>query len=132
MILVGCSSLWCPTLAIRRRRRGRGRWLPPYPKESLEKIPGSWRGSGESAGRSSTGSPAHFALRIGFRFDIRRGVRACHLGGSSLRIGGIFFVLASEISAFLIKRYRFDQLKWIGVMRRREPGHLHVEFAFIQ
>jgi hypothetical protein len=49
-----------------------------------------------------------------------------------LRLGGIFFVLASEIPAFVMIRHRLDQLEWIGVMRRREPGHLHVEFALIQ
>ena len=38
----------------------------------------------------------------------------------------------AEIPAFLIISYRLDQLEWIGVMRRLEPGHRHVEFAFIQ
>ncbi len=33
-------------------------------------------------------------------------------------------------SRFLIISYRLDQLERIGVMRRCEPGHLHVEFAF--
>jgi hypothetical protein len=54
------------------------------------------------------------------------------LGGGILRIGGIFLVLASEIPARVVISHRLDQLEWIGLMRGREPSHLHIEFAFIQ
>jgi hypothetical protein len=49
-----------------------------------------------------------------------------------LGVGGIFLVVASEIPACAVISHRLDQLEWIGVMRGREPGNLHVEFAFIQ
>ena len=46
---------------------------------------------------------------------------------------GIFFVLGCRDSRLChYKLTDFDQLEWIGVMCRREPGDLHVEFAFIQ
>jgi hypothetical protein len=48
-----------------------------------------------------------------------------------LRITGVFFVLASEIPALVVIGHILDHLEWIGLMRGREPGHLHVEFAFI-
>jgi hypothetical protein len=49
-----------------------------------------------------------------------------------LRFVRTFFVLASEISALVVKSHRLDQLERIGMMRGLEPGHRHIEFAFIQ
>jgi hypothetical protein len=45
-----------------------------YSKDFLEEITGRWRRSRDGAGHGSTASPSHFALRIRFRFDIRRSV----------------------------------------------------------
>jgi hypothetical protein len=42
-----------------------------YSKDLLEEIAGSWRRSGNSA-RYGSAALAHFALRIRFRFDVRR------------------------------------------------------------
>jgi len=103
-----------------------------HSKDPLEEIAGSWRRSGESAGHSSRASPPHFSLRICFRLDIGRCVRACHLSRSTLRIAGIFFILAPKIPALVVIGNILDHLERIGLMRWREPGHLHVEFPFIQ
>jgi hypothetical protein len=44
---------------------------------------------------------------------------------------GVFFVLASEIPTLVVIGHILDHLERIGLMRGREPSHLHVEFAFI-
>jgi hypothetical protein len=100
-----------------------------HSKDPLEEIAGSWRRSGESAGRRV--SPTHFPLRICFRFDVRRRVRACHLRSGILRLVRSFFVLASEIASRAMISHCFDQLERIGVMRGCEPGNLHIELSFI-
>src|SRR5206468_7187387 len=129
-VLVGCSSWWCSTPAVRRRWRRSRRWLPMYSKELLEEIAGSWRRSGNSAGHRGASS-AHFTLRIRFRFNIRRCVRTRYLRGGSLRLVRSFFVLASQIASLFVISHRSDHLQRIGFMCGCEPGHLHVEFAFI-
>src|SRR6266568_3198914 len=126
MVLIGSSS--CSTPAVGRWRRRR---LVVYSKDPLEEISGSWRRSGECAGHSSGASPPYFPLRICFRFDIRRCVRACHLRTGSLRLVRSFFVLASEIASRVVISHCFDQLERIGLMCGCEPGDLHIELAFI-
>jgi hypothetical protein len=57
-------------------RRRRGRWLSPA-KEALEKIRSPRRRLRHRHGlraRDSTAALGHLALRVGFRFDIRRRV----------------------------------------------------------
>src|SRR4030095_6360762 len=115
MVLVGCSSWWCSTPAVRwRRRRCLAR---TYSKHLLEENAGGGGRSGESAGHSSRASPPHFSLRICLRLDIRRCVRACHLRSSFLRIAGVFFVLASEIPALVVIGNILDHLERISLVR---------------
>ena len=72
-----------------------------HSKDPLEEIAGSWRRSRERTGHSRT-LPTYFALSICFRFDIRRCIRASHLRCGSLRIAGVFFVVASKIAARVV------------------------------
>src|SRR4029077_14799666 len=130
MILVGCSLRWCSTPAVRRRWWRRRRLARMYSKDLLKEITRSWRRSRESAGHRST-ALAYFALRIRFWFHGTHCGRACHQRSGALRFVRTFFVLASEISALVVKSHRLDQLERIGMMRGLEPGHRHIEFAFI-
>src|SRR5207302_2613134 len=122
-----CSAPAARRLGRRHRRRSR-----VHSKESLEKVAGSLGRSRNSAGYRDGASPPDLSLRVCFRFDIRRRVRTRHLRSRVLRLVGIFFVLASEISSRIMVGHVLDHLEGIGLICGREPGNLHVELAFVE
>jgi hypothetical protein len=103
--------------------------LTPDPEEPLEKVAGLLCRNRNGARNRDGGAPSHFSLRVCFRFDVRRGICTRHLRICILRIVRIFFVAARNVPSGVI--HILNHLERVRLVRRREPGHLHVEVTLI-
>ena len=67
---------------------------------------------------------------IGFRFNVRFSTGIGHLHRCrALTVIGAFLVLAANVTSGVANG--LDQLQRIGMMRRCQPGNLHIEIPFI-
>src|SRR5438034_11444296 len=103
---------------------------PANSKESFKKVARLRRCHGNGAPRRNCSPSPYLPSRVRFRFYIRRCIRTGHLSRGILRLVGIFFVAAGNVPSGVI--HILEHLKRIGLVRRREPGDLHIELTFIQ